>query len=141
MMWHLFFLLTQWRLVLPPRKKAIGHREPKIRLKRFLASDWRNVHEEFFLQTQALVTSSSSRPLAQHDLLTHKHLLHSLVLGCGRKYSRTASVLTPFSPTFTSFDTTLVFTSPHLKSNNFFPFFLEDYELNEDLKLSSNSFK
>jgi hypothetical protein len=94
------------------------------------------VHEEFFLQTQTLATSSSSRPLAQHDPPTHKHFFHSLVLGRAKEYSFTTCALTPFSLTFTSFNTTSIFTKLHPKSNDFFPLFLEDYELSEDLELS-----
>jgi hypothetical protein len=36
---------------------------------------------------------------------------------------------------------TSIFISLHPKSNGFFPFFLEDYKLKQDLKLSSNSCK
>jgi hypothetical protein len=49
--------------------------------------------------------------------------------------------LAPFSPTPTSYDTTPIFTTLHLKSNGYFTFFLEDLELNQDFKLSSDSFK
>ncbi len=40
-----------------------------------------------------------------------------------------------------SFDTTSVLITLHLKSNGYFPFFLKNYELDQDLKLSFNSFK
>jgi hypothetical protein len=52
-----------------------------------------------------------------------------------------ARVLAPFFPAPTSFDTTLVFIALHPKSNGYFLFFLEDYELNQDLELSFDSFK
>jgi hypothetical protein len=49
--------------------------------------------------------------------------------------------LASFAPTPTSFDTTSVFTTLHLKSNGYFSFFLKNYELDQDLELSSDSFK
>jgi hypothetical protein len=49
--------------------------------------------------------------------------------------------LAPFSPTSTSFDTTSAFTTLHFKSNGYFSLFLEDYEQNQNLKFSSESFK
>ncbi len=85
MMWHLNLLPPQWCFVLPIQRGAIGHRESKIQLKCFLTNDWKTVHEEFFLQTQAFAMSSSSRPLAQHEPLIHKHLFQSLVFGCARE--------------------------------------------------------
>jgi hypothetical protein len=54
---------------------------------------------------------------------------------------QTTSVLAPLCPTPTSFDTTLTLTILHLELNNFLFLFLEDYELDQDLKLSSYSFK
>jgi hypothetical protein len=50
-------------------------------------------------------------------------------------------VLAPLSLTPTSFDTTSTLIALHPESNGYFPLFLEDCELNQDLKLSSNSFK
>jgi hypothetical protein len=47
--------------------------------------------------------------------------------------------LVSFAPT--SFDTTLAFTTLHPRSNSYFLFFLKNYELDQDLKFSSNSFK
>jgi hypothetical protein len=38
-------------------------------------------------------------------------------------------------------DTTSTFTALHPESNGYFLFFLEDYESNQNLKLSSDSFK
>jgi hypothetical protein len=78
--------------------------------------------------------------LPQHDPLALKHFLHSLVYGHVKKYSRTTHVLGPFSLTSMSSNTSTLI-SLHLKSNGFFPFFLEDYKLEQHLKLSSNSFK
>jgi hypothetical protein len=49
--------------------------------------------------------------------------------------------LAPFSLTPTFSDTTSALTALHLESNGYFSFFLEDYEPNQDLKLSSNSLK
>jgi len=49
--------------------------------------------------------------------------------------------LAPFSPTPISSNTTSIFTALHPKSNGYFLLFLEDYELNQDLQLSSDSFK
>jgi hypothetical protein len=77
----------------------------------------------------------------QLDILAHKRLLHSLVLGHVGEYFHTICALTPFSPTPTSFDTTSTLTTLHLESDGFFLLFFEYYELDYDLKLSSNSFK
>jgi hypothetical protein len=79
--------------------------------------------------------------LLQHDPPIHKHLICNLVLGCAREYSRANHSLTPFSPTPTSSDTTPSFITLHFESNYYFPLFLKDYELDQDLELSSNSFK
>jgi hypothetical protein len=46
--WHLLFLLLQWFLDLPPCDEAMGHKETHIQFKFFLASEWENLHEEFF---------------------------------------------------------------------------------------------
>jgi hypothetical protein len=80
-------------------------------------------------------------PHAQHDPLIHKRLFHNLVFRHAEEYSRTTSVLASFSLASTSFDTTLTFIVLHPKSNSFFLFFLEDYEPNQDLELSSYYFK
>jgi hypothetical protein len=40
-----------------------------------------------------------------------------------------------------SFDTISTFTTLHPESNGYFLLFLEDYEPNQDLELSSDSFK
>jgi hypothetical protein len=57
------------------------------------------------------------------------------------EYSWVARVLAPFFLTPMSFDTTLALTTLHLKSYGYFPFFLKDFEPNQNLKFSSNSFK
>jgi hypothetical protein len=44
--------------------------------------------------------------------------------------------LAPFSPTLLS-----IFTTLHLELDGHFLLFLKDYELNQDLELSSNSYK
>jgi hypothetical protein len=49
--------------------------------------------------------------------------------------------LAPFSPAPTSSNTTSTLTTLHLESNGYFPFFLKDYEPNQDFKLSFDSFK
>jgi hypothetical protein len=49
--------------------------------------------------------------------------------------------LAPFSPAPTSTNTILAFNAQHLELNGYFPFFLEDYEVDQYLELSSNSFK
>jgi hypothetical protein len=49
--------------------------------------------------------------------------------------------LTPFFLAFTSFDTTSILAILHHELDGFFPVFLEDYELNQDLELPFNSFK
>jgi hypothetical protein len=67
--------------------------------------------------------SSSLMLLTQHDFPTHKCFLYSLVLGRAGEYFQIMCVLTPFSPTSTSSKTTLIFTTLHIKSNGFFPFF------------------
>jgi hypothetical protein len=78
---------------------------------------------------------------AQHDPPTHKHFLHILNLGCVGEYFRTTNVLAPFSPTPTSSNTTMSFTTLHFELGNFFPFFLEDYKPNQNLELSFDFFK
>jgi len=139
--WYLLLLLTQWCLILPPRDGTIRHRKTWIRLKRFLAIDWENLQEEFFLQAQVLSTSLNSICFPQHDPPTHKRLFHSLAFGCVREYSWTSWALAPFSPTPTSFDTTSALTTLHFKSSGYFLFFYKDYEPNQDLELSFDSFK
>jgi hypothetical protein len=99
------------------------------------------LQEKFFLWAQALATSSTLVLPPQHDPTTHKHLLCSLVLGHAREYSRTTQVLAPFSLEPTSFETTLALIILHLESDGFFLLFLEDYKLNQDLKLSYEVFK
>jgi len=78
---------------------------------------------------------------AQHDLSTHKHFFHSLVLGCAREYFQTTHILAPFSFAPVSFDTTLVLITLHPKSNDFFMFLKKNYELDQDLEFSFDSFK
>jgi hypothetical protein len=58
--YHLLFLLPQWCLALPLRGGATGHKEMWIQLKHFLASDWENLQEEFFLWAQALSANLNS---------------------------------------------------------------------------------
>jgi hypothetical protein len=77
----------------------------------------------------------------QHDLPTHKCLYHSLVSGHAREYSQAVWTLAPFFPAPTSSNTTLALTTLNPDSNGFFWLFLKDYELYQDFKLSSNSFK
>ncbi len=93
------------------------------------------------MQAQALLTSSSSIPFPQHDLLTHKNLFYSLTLGHAREYSQATCALAPFSPALTSSDTTSTLTTLHPKANGYFPFFLENYKLNQKFKLSFDSLK
>jgi hypothetical protein len=137
----LLLLLPQWCIVLPPHGEATWHREKWIRLKRFLAGDWENLQDEFFLQAQALLASSSSIPFPQHDPPNQKRLLCSLALGRVGEYSQVAHVLAPFSLASTSSNPTLVFTTLHLELDGYFPLFFEDYKLDQDFKLSSDSFK
>jgi hypothetical protein len=47
--WHLFLLLSQWCLVLPPRGGAVKYRETWIWFKYFLVGHWENLQKEFFL--------------------------------------------------------------------------------------------
>jgi hypothetical protein len=93
------------------------------------------------LRAKALSTNLSAILFPQHDPPTHKHLLSSLTLSHAGEYFRAARALAPFSPTPMSFDTTFALTTLHSESDGYFPFFLEDYELDQDFKLSSNSFK
>ncbi len=37
--WHLLLLLSQWCPILPPRRRAIGHRETQIQFKHFIVDD------------------------------------------------------------------------------------------------------
>jgi hypothetical protein len=124
--WHLLFLLPQWRLTLPPRGGAIGHTEMPIQFKHFLIGDHENL--DFFLQAQVL-TSLNSMPLPQHDPRVHKHLFHSLVLGCAKEYVRATCVLAPLFLTSTSSNTTSIIFTLHPQLDGFLPLFLEEYEL------------
>jgi len=139
--WHLLLLLPQWCFTLLPHGQAIKHKETRIRLKHFLTNQWENLQDEFFLRAQVLLTNSSSTPFPQHDPLTHECLFHNLALGRAREYSWAAHILAPFSLTPTSFDTILALIALHLESNGYFPFFFKDYELDQDLKVFSYSFK
>jgi hypothetical protein len=88
------------------------------------------------------VASPSLVPFPQHDPPTHKCLLHSLIFGCVRKiYSRATYALAPFSCAPTSFDNTSTFITLHLESNGYFSLFLKDYEPDQDLEFSHDSFK
>jgi hypothetical protein len=79
--------------------------------------------------------------LPQHDPPAHKHLLCNLVLGHAGEYFRANRALAPFSHALTSFDTTPTLTTLHFKSNGYISHFFKDYELDQNLELSSNSFK
>jgi len=94
------------------------------------------------LQAQALTTSSSLMFFPQHDPPVHKCLFHSLVFGSvGKIYSKATYALAPFSFAPTSFDTTSTLITLHLESNGYFPLFLKNYELNQDLEFSFDYFK
>jgi hypothetical protein len=93
------------------------------------------------LRTQVLMASSSLMPLPQHDPLTHKCLLCSLILGRTGEYFRTTCTLEPFSPIPTSFNTISILITLHPNLDGYFPFFLKDYKLDQDLELSFDSFK
>jgi len=88
-----------------------------------------------------LATNSKSVPFPQHDTPTHKHLISSLVFGHVGEYSRATCTLAPFSPAPMSSNTTSAFIALHPESNGYFSLFLEDYEPNQDLELSFDSFK
>jgi hypothetical protein len=77
---------------------------------------------------------------SQHDPPAHKCLFRSLVFGCVKEYFRTTHTLAPFSPTPTSSNTTSTFITLHPNSNGYL-LFLKDYELDQKLKLSYDSFK
>jgi hypothetical protein len=80
-------------------------------------------------------------PFPQHDPLAHKHLFHNLLFECVGEYFRATYTLALFPLTPMSSDTTLVLTTLHPKLDGYFSLFLEVYELDQDLDLSSNSFK
>jgi hypothetical protein len=84
---------------------------------------------------------STSIPFPQHGPPTHKRLFRNLTLGRVGEYSWTIHALAPFFLAPTSSNTTSTFITVHLKSNGYFPFFLEDYEPNQDLEFFFNSFK
>jgi hypothetical protein len=67
-------------------------------------------------------------PFPQHDPLAHKHFPCNLIFGRVREYFQTTRTLTPFSLTFTSFDTTLTFTTLHFEQYGLNPFVWEDYK-------------
>jgi len=83
----------------------------------------KNANLQSFLRAQVLTASSNSMPHAKHDPLIHKHPLHNLVLKRAREYSQTTRALASFSPTPTSFDSTLTFIALDPKSNFFSYFF------------------
>jgi len=87
------------------------------------------------------VSSLNLVPLPQHDPPAHKSLFYNLFFGCVGEYFRVNHALAPFSHTPTSFDTTPTFTAQHLELNGNFPLFFKDYKLDQNLELSSNSFK
>jgi hypothetical protein len=67
-------------------------------------------------------------------------LLCSLALGRAREYLWAVHVLALISFASMSFDTTLVLTALHPKSDGYFLFFLEDYKPNQDIKFSLDFF-
>jgi hypothetical protein len=79
--------------------------------------------------------------LPRHDPPTHKRLLCSLVFRRVKEYFKGTCTLAPFSLSPTSFNTTSTLTALHLQSHGYFPFFLEDYKLDQNLEISSISFK
>jgi hypothetical protein len=83
---------------------------------------------------QALATNSNLIPLPQHDPLTHECLFCSLTFGRVREYFWAVHILAPFSPTPTSYDTTLTLTTLHPEPNDYFLFFLKYYKLDKDFK-------
>jgi hypothetical protein len=87
------------------------------------------------------VASSNLLLLPQHDPPTHKCLFHNLVLRCVGEYFRATHALAPFSPAPISSNTTSALTALHLDSDGYFLFFLKDYELNQYLEFSFDSFK
>jgi hypothetical protein len=122
-----------------PRSEVCSqsYRAPKSRV---LIGDWENL-QEFFLWAQVLATSLSSMPFPQHDPPIHKCFLHSLIIRRAKQYSWATHILAPFSLTPTSFDTTSTFIALHFNLDGYPPLFLEDYKLNQNLELSSISFK
>jgi hypothetical protein len=86
--------------------------------------------EELFLQAQVLIASLNLVTPPQHDLLAHKHLLHSLVFRRAKEYFRATCVLTPLSPTSTYANTTLAVFTLHPQLDGFLPLFLEDSKPN-----------
>jgi hypothetical protein len=81
-------------------------------------------------------------PFPQQNPPTHECLRCSLIFGRAGEYFHAYRTLAPFSlaPTFST-TTTLAFTILHLKSYGYLLLFLEDYEPNQDLELSIDSFK
>jgi len=79
-------------------------------------------------------------PPHQHDRPTHKCLFHSLIFGHAREYSETTCALAPLFPTPTSSNTNSARSILYSPSDGFLSFFLEDYELDQDLKLSFDFF-
>jgi hypothetical protein len=103
-------------------------------------NDLKDLHEGFFLWTQALATSPSLICFPQYDPSIHKSVFRSLIFGHARENFQAIHVLAPFSLTHASFNTTSTLIALHLKSNGYISLFLEDYNLNQDLEFSSNSF-
>jgi hypothetical protein len=68
-------------------------------------------------------------------------LFHSLALGRVGEYFWAICALAPFSLASMSSNTTPTFIALHPKLDGYFPFFLEDYKLDQDLKFLLNLFK
>jgi hypothetical protein len=66
----------------------------------------------------------------QRNLPIHKCFLRNLVLIGVKGYSRAFQVLAPLSFAPMSSTTTSTLITLHLESNNYLPFFLENYEPN-----------
>jgi hypothetical protein len=86
-----------------------------------------------FLWAQVLSANSNSILFTQHDLPTHKCLLHSLTLGHATKYFQAICVWAPFSPSPTSANTTSTFITLHPELNGYFPIFFKNTSQNKTL--------
>ncbi len=87
-----------------------------------------------------MVASLNSMLLSQHDPLVHKHCFQNLVFRRVREYFKVTCTLAPFSPAPLSSDTILALIALHPELDGYFSLFLENYELDQDLEFSSDSF-
>jgi hypothetical protein len=87
------------------------------------------------------VASLSLVPFPQHGLLALKHFVRRLIIGHVGEHFKVICTLAPFSPTPMSFGTTSILIALCLDSYGYFLLILNNYEPDQNFKLSFKSFK